>query len=560
MSTPGASTPGGTTTPGETTTPAASAAPGAPEVVDLRALGLPRVVFALLRARFSGLLMLPQVGPEPGERTVWFQGGMPIFTDWVSPEDSLGQILVETGQLSEEERDRATLALDSLPPTTARERFGHYLIRRRLLTTAQLRKALRIQCARKLVHCFAVRRGEARVIGSEASEASEADEHTLGAQVNALELIFGGVTKHYDLGRIALEMARLFEAPLRVRSSFERYRTHFHFTPGDEAVIAAFTPSATIAEAVARCGQSRLRVAQIAYTLWACQMLKGAQAARDTSGAQAVPVAAKPASRKASIGAGTVEPGRLADFAAELARLETAVAGGAHAFELMGVPLTAGRGEVRQAWHGLSRRFHPDALAHQELGHLRERSAAVFASLNEAYQILSDTRQREELASLVQSGGRPSARNTPAPTTQAILESEAIAREADKLLRAGNFERALERYRKASELSPEDLELQAATAWCEYQRSADKAPLRGPTEVTLRSVLASQPRCARAHYFLGLLYTHASDDQAALSAFTSALAIEPEMLDAKRQIHAIELRKSTPPAEDPRRSGLFSRR
>ena len=553
MSTPGATTPGGTTTPG------ASATPGAPataEVVDLRVLGLPRVVFALLRARFSGLLTLPQVEPEPGERTVWFQGGMPIFTDWVSPEDWLGQILVETGQLSEEERDRATLALDSLPPATARERFGHYLIRRRLLTTAQLRKALRIQCARKLVHCFAVRRGQAQVTGG---EASEVDEHALGAQVNALELIFGGVTKHYDLGRIALEMARLFEAPLRVRSSFERYRTHFHFTPGDEAVIAAFAASATIAEAVTRCGQSRLRVAQIAYTLWACQMLKGAQAARDTSGAQAVP-AAKPAMRKASIGAGTVEPGRLADFAAELGRLEAAVTAGAHAFELMGVPLTAGRGEVRQAWHGLSRRFHPDALAHQELGHLRERSAAVFASLNEAYQILSDTRQREELASLVQSGGRPSARDTPAPTTQAILESEAIAREADKLLRAGNFERALERYRKASELSPEDLELHAAIAWCEYQRSADKAPLRGPTEVTLRSVLAHQPRCARAHYFLGLLYTHANDDQAALASFTSALQIEPEMLDAKRQIHAVELRKSTPPATDPRQSGVFRRR
>jgi tetratricopeptide (TPR) repeat protein len=236
------------------------------------------------------------------------------------------------------------------------------------------------------------------------------------------------------------------------------------------------------------------------------------------------------------------------------------VRAGAHAFELMGVPVSAGRVEVRTAWHGLSRRFHPDALAHQELGHLRERSAAVFASLNEAYQILSDTRQREELAALLRAGGRPHERDAPAPTTQAILESEAIAREGDKQLRAGNFERALERYRKAAELSPEDLELRATIAWCEYQRSADKAPLRGPTEVTLRGVLARQPRCARAHYFLGLLYMHANDDQAALAAFTAALEIEPEMLDAKRQIHAIELRGSTPPATDPRSSGVFRRR
>ncbi len=537
-----------------TGTPGAATA----EVVDLRATSLPRLVFALLRARFSGLLTLPQSEPEPGERTVWFQGGMPIFTDWVSPEDSLGQILVETGQLSAAERDRATQALDGLPATTARERFGHYLIRRRLLSTAQLRKALRVQCARKLVHCFALRRGEARVTGG---QASEVDEHTLGAQVNALELILNGVTRHFELGRIAIEMARVFEAPLRVRSSFDRYRAHFHFTPADEAVLAAFTPSATIVEAAARSGQTRQRTAQIAYTLWACQMLKGAEtAAREaTSGGHATTAEPRP-TRKAGIGAGTSEPARLAEFAAELTRLEAAVASGAHAFDLMGLPRTAGRAEVRGAWHGLSRRFHPDALAHQELGHLRERSAAVFASLNEAYQILSDTRQREELASLLQAGGRASGPHAAVPTTQAILESEAIAREADKLLRAGNFERALERYKKASELSPEDLELQAAIAWCDYQRSADKAPLRGPTEVTLRGVLARQPRCARAHYFLGLLYTHASDDRAALAAFTAALAVEPEMLDAKCQIHAIELRLSTPPAADPRRPGLFGRR
>lgn len=522
------------------------------EVVDLQAIGLPRLVFALLRQRFSGLVALQQPGPDAGERSVWFQGGMPIFTDWVSATDSLGQILVETGQLTPDERDRATLALQS-PQTeladvpATRERLGHYLVRRRLLTTAQLRKALRIQCARKLVHSFVVHSGEAHVTGGESS--APVDEHTLGAQVNALELIFAGVSAHYDLARVAAEMGRLFEAPLRVRSSLVRYRPHFHFSPADEAVLAAFEPSATIAEAALRCGQSRLRVAQIAYTLWACQMLKGADSARDaTTGGHAV-VGAEPPVRKASIGAGTTDPARLASFTAELERLEAGVRAGAHAFELMGVPLSAGRAEVKAAWHGLSRRFHPDALAHQELGHLRERSAAVFASLNEAYQILNDTRQREELSSLLRAGGRPSGGSgpsTPAPTTKEILESEMLAREGDRSLRAGHFDRALERYRQAAARSPDEVELQAAIAWCEYQRSPDKAALRGATEATLRGVLARQPRCARAHYYLGLLYVQARDDETALASFTSALAVEPEMLDAKRQIHAIELRYSSP--------------
>lgn len=540
----------------ETGTPGAATA----EVVDLGSIGLPRLVFALLRQRFSGLVTLQQPPPEAGERTVWFQGGMPIFTDWVSAPDSLGQILVETGQLTELERDRAVQALASDPAGGPRERFGHYLVRRRLLATAQLRKALRLQCARKLVHCFAVRDGEIRV---SPGETGPIDDNTLGAQVNALELIFAGVSAHYDLRRVAVEMGRLFEVPLRLRSSLDRYRAHFHFSAADDALLAAFTPSTTIGEAAAQTGQSRTRAAQIAYTLWACQMLKAAEPApRDAStGAQAVATAssAEPAAgpaRKVSIGAGATDPVRVAEFSAELERIEAAVLAGAHAFELMGVPLSAERPQVRAAWHALSRRFHPDALAHHELGHLRERSAAVFASLNEAYQILSDTAQREELANLLRAGGRPpTGPQAPAPTTQAILESEMLVREADRLLRAGNFERAQDRYAKAAALCPGEPELQAALAWCDYQRSPDKPALRAATHQALRAALTRQPRCARAHYYLGLLHLHAGEDDAALAAFASALEVEPEMLDARRQVHAIELRRKNPPPP-----GIFGRR
>jgi tetratricopeptide (TPR) repeat protein len=555
--------------------------PGAvAETVELATIGLPRLVFALLRQRFSGVVVLTQEdAASGGQRTVWFQGGMPIFTDWVSPPDTLGQILVDTGQITGEERDRAVTALASAP---AHERFGHYLVRRRLLTTAQLRKALRVQCARKLVHCFALRRG---VVTVTPGEAGPIDEHTLGAQVNALELIFAGVSKHYDWPRIAAEMGPAAEAPLRLRSSLGRYRPHFHFSGPDEALLAAFTPSATIAEAAARTGQSQERAAQVAHTLWACQMLKPTAALRDPATVELPTRASDPASRpsgpdqasrpsgpdpaddrptepvrKASIGAGPISPERISEFAAELQRIESAVASGAHAFDLLGLPRTAERPQIRAAWHALSRRFHPDALHHSELGHLRERSEAVFASLNEAYQILSDPAQREELVALLRAGMRPgTGPHTPVPTPQAILESDVAMREADTLLRVGNFERALERYHKAASLSPDEVEPQVAIAWCEYQRSPDRVGRHEATRTVLLQLLKVQPRSARAHYYLGLLHLHAGEDEAALASFAAALELEPEMIDAKRQVHAIELRRKAP-QDPPRRGRLFGGR
>lgn len=540
----------------ETATPSA-----APQVFDLARLSLPRLMFALLHRRFSGTMGLTQISPEPGARQTWFQGGMPIFTDWVSPEDAIGQVLVDLGLLDVAERDRAVAELTA--PGAARERFGHYLVRKRLVTGGQLRKALRTQCARKLVHLFALRTGTVRAREGEATGGAEGEAASQPAQVNALELIHAGVTAHYDLPRVAGEMGLLLDGPLRLRTSLERYRAQFHFSAGDEAIVDALRPGGLFITDVARIsGQPEVRVAQVVYTLWACQMLKS------TTGAHAIEQVTGPvATLPESTGSGTPALSRRGDgsgpqapdLVGELERLEAAIAGGANAFDLLGVPVDADRPQIRAAWHVLSRRFHPDGLHHVGLGHLRDRSQAVFAALSEAYQRLNDPAQREQIAALLRAASAPASvrPSGAAPSAQAVLESEVLVREGDKLLRAGSFDRALERYRKAAVRGPEDLELRAAIVWCEYQLAADRAVVRDATRAALFDVLARQPRCMRAHYNLGLLALSLTDDEQALTHFTQVLEIEPEMIDAKRQVHAIQLRRSTP---DKTRRKLFGPR
>ncbi|WP_434420481.1 DUF4388 domain-containing protein [Nannocystis pusilla] len=538
-----------------------------PQVVDLARMSLPRLMFALLHRRFTGTISLtppaadvPGRSADAGARRVWFQGGMPIFTDFSSPHDSIGQVLVDLGLIEPAERDRARAELDRLAqPGAPRERFGHYLVRRRLLTGGQLRKALRVQCARKVVHLFALRTGTVQIVAGDAAAAeTDASQPT---QVNSLELIHAGVVAHFDPRRIAAEMGLLLDGPLRLRSSFDRYRNQFHFSRGDEAIVDALRPGNLYVTDVARLsGQPEARVAAVVYTLWACQMLKsanappeqatGPNAALPEATGSSIPVLknSRPAGRDSL---------RAAEFAGELERLEAAIAGGANAFDLLGLATTADRAQIRAAWHVLSRRFHPDSLPHQGLGHLRERSQAVFAALSEAYQRLSDDAQREQIVALLR-GGQPITRVAAGPSAQQVLESEMVVREGDKLLRAGNFDRALERYRAAAALNPEELEIRAALAWCEYQLAADKAAVRDATRAALFEVLARQPRCVRAHYDLGLLSLGSGDDEQALLHFNQVLELEPDSIDAKRQIHAIQLRRSTP--EGPRRKLFGPRR
>lgn len=544
----------------------------APQVVDLAKLSLPRLMFALLHRRFTGTIALTPPPPRPGgpggpldgTRRVWFQGGLPIFTDLVSPHDTIGQVLVDLGLLEADERDRALAEHARLaPPGAPRERFGHYLVRRRLITGGQLRKALRVQCARKVVHLFALRAGTVEVVAGD-GPSGEGEVASQPAQVNTLELIHAGVVAHFDPRRIAAEMGLAYDGPMRLRSSLERYRAQFHFSRAEEAVVDALRPgNLYITDLVRLSGQPEARVAAVVYTLWACQMLKSVGATTEPGAVGNLPEASgasAPVLSRTDRMSGPNE--RVArpsgpEFVAELERLEAALAAGANAFDLLGLPTSADRAQIRAAWHVLSRRFHPDSLPHQGLGHLRERSQAVFAALSEAYQRLSDDAQREQIVALLR--GSPVAARVPSgPSAQAVLESEVVLREGDKLLRAGNFDRALERYRKAAALNPDEIEIRAAIVWCEYQLAADKAAVRDGTRAALFDVLARQPRCLRAHYDLGLLALGAGDDDQALVHFGHVLEIEPDNIDAKRQIHAIKLRRSTP--EGPRRKLFGPRR
>ena len=242
------------------------------QAAELSRIGLPRLMFALLRQRFTGMVTLPQELPHPARRTIWLRGGMPIFTDWESPRDRLGQILVERGLIT---AARCGRALHEREPG---ERLGQVLVRKGWIGDADLGGALRLQCSRKLLHGFSLREGRVRMIPHEDLREVSRD---LVAPVNVLELIHAGVTAYYDDGRIFTEMGAAAQGPMRASSSLARYRGNFGFRPADEAVLSALQRGSRLPQLLRLADPSPTRIAQIVYTLWACQMLRvGAAALR----------------------------------------------------------------------------------------------------------------------------------------------------------------------------------------------------------------------------------------------------------------------------------------
>jgi curved DNA-binding protein CbpA len=557
------------------------------KAVDLAQVSVPRLVFALLHQRFTGVLQLEQPGQAGAPRTVWVQGGMPVFTDWIEPTDMLGQILVAHGLLTDAELYPALAQAGS-----GGHRLGEVLVAQGRIAPLQLSEALRRQCARKLAHLFALRSGTVEVI---------ADPHDVGngdglEKLNVLELISAAIGLHYDEARVAEEMGPAMTAPVRATAALEKYVAHFRFRPADHDILRALVQGSDLARLEVIPGVTRRRAAQLLYTLWACQMLHVGAAAASPDAAAASAPAARPRATTApppsppepardhdapaaargrpstvpesgearrprsktqtDLGAATngdsssAAPSSVAfddaAFAIELDRLEGLVQNNAHAFELFGVPLDATKKQVRHAWGELSRAFHPDALQARGLAHLRERVSTVFAALSEAHHVLGDAGQREKLAEQVRAGeyGKPQSDET--ARVRAAFEAEMLAKEGDKLLRVNRFDRALERFREAAALDPEEPDIQAALVWCEFQMSGKSSDDHVRANARLGEILQSFPNIARGHYFRGFVLSGLGHEVMAIEAFSRAHALDQRLIDAERQARALRMRRSSP--------------
>jgi len=634
--------------------------------VELRRVSLPRLIFGLLHQRFTGLLQLEQPQPYEGGRTIWFTGGMPVFTDWVDPEATLGEMLLNDGTITEEQHQDALEDMSS-----SGQLLGRILLQKGLLDEVRLGASLARQCRRKLLPLFDLQSGTATLL------ASEHERQGMTHQVNALELILAGVTAYYDETRIVAEVGDVLHGPCRVTGAFSRYRTHFSFRTTDVHALDAMA-TCTSVEALTQLGIMPLRAKQLFYTLWVCQMLRVGSAAEtpsvlqqarppkvpnpsaDTSrptGTDGAPSASIPPKPPASVFApprsdatpagGTpplraspppippssprvspppgvrplaaeaattgdasplnlppplprptsskpaadpevpppirsakpapeAEPARQAPtanpiaeaaFIAEITELEAAIEKQANAFALLGLPLDAERPEIRKAWGDLSRRLHPDALQGRGLGHLRDRVGRIFAALSEAESLLSDKDQRKVLREKLERGADPNEDQNAVNVARAAFESDIIARDADKFLKANRFDRALEHYERALALTPDESDLIAAVAWCRFNLSNRSRDDAAKAERELARVVAETPKLARAHYFRGMVLRDMGSSEAAVAAFDIARKHDPRLIDAERQARAIRAARSKGPSSPATASktkargirGLFSK-
>ena len=238
-------------------------------------------------------------------------------------------------------------------------------------------------------------------------------------------------------------------------------------------------------------------------------------------------------------------------------------------FEILGLTRKATAGDVKGAYFGLARRFHPDVHHEATLGDMRDKLEAVFIRLGEAYEVLRDKGKRGDYEERL---GRPRPQATGDPGPQA--PAPGAAPEVDEPVGVGRAAEAVRRaerlYAAASEAEDDAAVRQKyweAIQLVEpiFERLAGKTRLRARlvlarcylenpnwvkrAEETLQAAVREEPGDAEAYRLLGKLYGERGLRTRATSMFRRVLELKPDDTQAAEALARIDTTNESPPEE-----------
>jgi tetratricopeptide (TPR) repeat protein len=425
----------------------------------LRETPLPKLLLELHRGRFNGTLRLTR---DRLEKTFLFQEGVPIFAESNLASETLGVQLMDAGRIS-----RADHVEVSSYVQQKKCKEGVALLDLGLLDPKSLFAALKEQVRMRVVECFAWPRGEFEV---EPSDAPSADAQPFRADIYSL--VQEGIETHWSADRILADLSGRMDARVARTRRLSRIQERLLWDDGVRDFLDALDGRHTLWMAIQSANTPR--------TLAAAWVLDAASAIDYRDGAVPdeaehrteieIVVTQAPARSSERSATATEGPETTAGDGAVAVLLQEiddkcARMGDLDHYALLGVEPDAAPDEIRAAYLGAAKRYHPDALARAGIpAEMRVQAGKVFAAIGKAHAVLSNSERRRDYDARLD-------------LDEADLDTERLAaaetnfRKAEILMRQGNFRGALEYLRPAAELWPDEPAYQAALGWALYKKN-----------------------------------------------------------------------------------------
>lgn len=231
----------------------------------LKEISFAKVFYTLASRGKTGVLAIRNPADNLIQKQIYFLGGDSAFVEHGALEESLGQILLKEGKLSEEE-------LESVleEHATTDKNVGEVLVERRILSPDELRGWLEHQVELKLINCFSFKDG---LFEFTEMAVSQFQFKVVVFKIKPERVINIGVSKYYDLKRLEVELGNLTEKWLKLRPEYEKDGTKFDFSPEELRLVKKIGAGQAFSNIVASSNLSLGDTLKVLYTLLVSGMI-----------------------------------------------------------------------------------------------------------------------------------------------------------------------------------------------------------------------------------------------------------------------------------------------
>jgi len=527
---------------------------------------LQRVPFARLLRRLyaqkatGSLLLLHDVARKNAtKKIVVFEGGYPVSVKSNALAECLGQILVSRKLISEK-----ALAESVARMKTEKRQQGQILVEMGALSPYNLQRALVEQVETKLLEVFAWPDGKFMFKESEVSFDDTSPGQALRLERPPAALVFEGIRRHYDEARQRAVLDVYVRQAVELNPDPVLRLQDLTTDPTALGYINSIDGTESIAEILARAPIAEDEARLLLVALSEAGMITHADgpSARRRRAA-AIPTAIAPplsgfvvavAPPQAS---GPLSGGQLS-MVAETVRTQDC-------FWTLGVERDATPAEIDRAYDAHARSFHPDRYRHSS-DEERRLAKEIFERLGEAHRTLSDPArrrsyiakmeraERSEMADKVDRGGDRAADNAdtlpdisgvieapaaPAVSSASNAAARALYEAGLEHLRARRHHEAVEAFRQAARLVPNEAEYRASLGWALFREAPADARAGRAALAELRRAVQLDARNRRAAEYLAQIHAQTGQPELAIEELERLLALDPSAAEAAEELRRL---------------------
>ncbi|MEP6653598.1 MAG: DUF4388 domain-containing protein [Myxococcales bacterium] len=488
-----------------------------------------RLLQRLFAARKTGSLLLMR---DNTKKIVSFVDGYPVSVRSNVLGECLGQILLQQRLISNEALQ------DSLRRMKAEKRHqGEILVEMGVLSPYNLSRALVEQVEAKLFEIFAWLDGQYMFKEGEAPQ-GEALRLALRLDRSPAAMILEGIRRHYDQARqqtvldaYAGKYVALSPDPVLRLQEVTADPTEQQFI----REIDGRTRLETVIES-ARIPPDNARLLLVALSQ--AGMIEPAD-----SPARRIATPTPTTSIDATGGPAAV-PDTVAPLSVTQLGLVAQTVRSQNHYWALGVRADDSTEVIDQAYEALARSFHPDRYR-QRPDEDRRLAQEIFERLGEAHRVLRDVTRRRAYAARLEKQRPNDAVSGPIPgsTSTGTDNSGGAAKElfdtGMQHLRANRHREAVESFRQAARMSPEQADFRAALGWSLFREAPADARAGRAALAELRRAIQLDPKSRRARYYLGYFYAQSGQPDLAVAEFEKLLELDPgaaEVADELRRL------------------------